>query len=110
MNEYEVVGELGSGSFGRVVKVRRVKSGEVLAMKQIKMMELNAREKDNALNEVRLLASIDCPNVISYKTAFFEQGANRLCIIMEFADGGDLAVRLPPRRASSRRRRRRARG
>ncbi len=99
MNEYEVVGELGSGSFGRVVKVRRVKSGEVLAMKQIKMMELNAREKDNALNEVRLLASIDCPNVISYKTAFFEEGANRLCIIMEFADGGDLAVRLPPRRA-----------
>jgi hypothetical protein len=43
--------ELGSGSFGRVVKVRKNKShNEVYAMKQIKMMQLNAKEKDNALN------------------------------------------------------------
>ena len=34
-------------------------------------MQLNAREKDNALNEVRLLASIEAPNIISYKKAFF---------------------------------------
>lgn len=61
-------------------------------MKQIKMMQLNAREKDNALNEVRLLASIDSPNIISYKTAFFEEMGSTLCILMEFADGGDLAV------------------
>lgn len=40
-------------------------------MKQIKLMQLNAKEKDNALNEVRLLASIASPNVISYKSAFF---------------------------------------
>ena len=36
-------------------------------MKQIKMKELNTKEKDNALNEVRLLASIDAPNIIKYK-------------------------------------------
>lgn len=84
--------ELGSGSFGRVVKVRRNrKDREVLAMKQVKMMSLNAKEKDNALNEVRLLASIDAPNVISYKTAFFQETGNTLCILMEYADGGDLA-------------------
>jgi NIMA (never in mitosis gene a)-related kinase len=40
-------------------------------MKQIKLMKLSAKEKDNALNEVRLLASINCPNIISYKSAFF---------------------------------------
>jgi NIMA (never in mitosis gene a)-related kinase len=53
--------------------VRKGKSDkEIYAMKQIKMNQLNAREKDNALNEVRLLASIDSPNIISYKSAFFE--------------------------------------
>jgi len=63
---------LGAGSFGRVMKVRRNKSkGEFFAMKQIKMMQLSAKEKDNALNEVTLLASIDSPNIISYKNAFF---------------------------------------
>lgn len=73
-------------------------------MKQIKMKQLNARERDNALNEVRLLASIDSPNVISYKSAFFEEMGNTLCILMEYADGGDLAVLNSSLRDSSRRR------
>ena len=95
--------ELGSGSFGRVVKVRKNKRhDEVYAMKQIKMMQLNAREKDNALNEVRLLASIDSPNIISYKSAFFEELGSTLCILMEYADGGDLAVICHLVRGSSR--------
>lgn len=105
MNEYEFLKELGSGSFGRVVKVRKNKSDkEVYAMKQIKMMQLNAREKDNALNEVRLLASIDSPNIISYKSAFFEEFGSTLCILMEYADGGDLAVKVWLCRGSSRKR------
>lgn len=54
-------------------------------------MSLSAKEKDNALNEVRLLASIDSPNVIKYKGAFFQECGNILSIVMEFADGGDLA-------------------
>lgn len=59
-------------------------------MKIIKFSKLNAKEKDNALNEVRLLASIDAPNIIKYKGAFFQEGSNTLSIVMEFADGGDL--------------------
>lgn len=95
MNEFEFLKELGTGSFGRVIKVRKNKSDkEVFAMKQIKLMQLNAREKDNALNEVRLLASIDSPNIISYKSAFFEEFGSTLCILMEYADGGDLAVSI----------------
>jgi NIMA (never in mitosis gene a)-related kinase len=30
------------------------------------------------------------PNVIAYKEAFFEENSSTLCIVMEFADGGDL--------------------
>lgn len=98
--------ELGSGSFGRVIKVcKNRKPDQVFALKQIKLMDLNAKEKDNALNEVRLLASIDSPNVISYKQAFFEEFGNTLCILMEYADGGDLAVLMSPSRDASRRRR-----
>ena len=58
------------------------------------------KEKDNALNEVRLLASIDSPNIISYKTAFFQEAGNTLCILMEYADGGDLAVPAQQNRTS----------
>jgi len=30
------------------------------------------------------------PNVIAYKEAFFDESSSTLCIVMEFADGGDL--------------------
>ena len=52
------------------------------------MGKLTGKEKDNALNEVRILASVNHPNVIGYKEAFFEDMC--LCVIMENADGGDL--------------------
>ena len=42
------------------------------------------------MNEVRILASIQHPNVIGYKDAFFESASGNLCIIMEHADNGDL--------------------
>lgn len=54
------------------------------------MLELTDKEKKNALNEVRILASIKHENVVAYKEAFFDEGSESLCIVMEFCDGGDL--------------------
>ena len=34
------------------------------------------------------------PNIISYKEAFFEDTSSSLCIVMEFADGGDFYGRI----------------
>lgn len=59
-------------------------------MKKVKMQKLSSKEKDNSLNEVRILASISHPNVIGYKEAFFEDTTNCLCVVMENADGGDM--------------------
>ena len=54
------------------------------------MGKLSEKEKQNALNEIRILASINHPNVIGYKDAFFDSKDGSLCIVMEIADGGDL--------------------
>ena len=59
-------------------------------MKNVKMGKLSAKEKENALNEVRILASIQHPNVIGYKEAFFCSKTGNLCIVMEICDSGDL--------------------
>lgn len=40
------------------------------------------------------MASIQHPNVIAYKEAFFEESSQTLCIVMEFADGGDLQSKI----------------
>ena len=54
------------------------------------MGKLNEKDKANALNEVRILASIDAPNIIEYKECFFDDQSCCLCLIMELCDGGDL--------------------
>lgn len=38
--------------------VHRVADGQVYALKKVKMGKLSDKEKENALNEVRILASI----------------------------------------------------
>jgi NIMA (never in mitosis gene a)-related kinase len=50
---------------------------------------LTLKEKENALNEVRILASIHHPNIIQYKEAFISNDSH-LCIVMEYGDDGDL--------------------
>jgi NIMA (never in mitosis gene a)-related kinase 1/4/5 len=70
-------------------------------MKKVKMIKLSEREKLNALNEVRMLASIQHPNIIGYKEAFFEDATSCLCIIMENADGGDLLNQINTHKKNS---------
>jgi serine/threonine protein kinase len=58
------------------------------------LTKLSQKEKENALNEVRILASIDDPNIVAYKEAFLSENPSTLCIVMEYADGGDLYDRI----------------
>jgi NIMA (never in mitosis gene a)-related kinase len=94
LQDYEILEELGKGAYSIVFKVRRLKDGKIYALKQVKISNLKEKEKRNALNEVRFLASIKNPNVISYKQAFFDENENLLCLVMEYADGGDLLQRI----------------
>ena len=56
----------------------------------MRLNKLTQKEKDNAINEVRILASINHENIAGYKEAFFEEKTSSLCIVMEYANGGDL--------------------
>ena len=58
------------------------------------MRGLGKKERENALNEVRILASISHKNVIGYKEAFYDESTVSLCIVLEYADGGDLLKKI----------------
>jgi NIMA (never in mitosis gene a)-related kinase len=92
MNKFQTINKLGEGAFGQVFKVKRISDGEEYAMKKVKVMSLSAKEKDNALNEVRILASINNVNLVGFKEAFFEE--NFLCFVMEYCNGGDLLAKI----------------
>ena len=42
-------------------------------MKKVKLEKLSKKDRENALNEIRILASIDHKNIIAYKEAFFDE-------------------------------------
>ena len=63
-------------------------------MKKVKLYKLGKKEQENALNEIRILASVQHKNVIGYKEAFFDEETNMLCTVMEHADGGDLEAKI----------------
>jgi len=90
MKDFQVISRLGEGSYSSVWKVKRISDGQEYAMKKVKMSALSDKEKENALNEVRILASIKSPWIIGYKEAFFEDNSMTLCIVMEYAAGGDI--------------------
>jgi NIMA (never in mitosis gene a)-related kinase len=93
MSQFDVIGKLGEGAFATVFKVRRKSDNEIYAMKKVKFGPMSPKEKENALNEVRLLASFEHQNIVAYKEAFFDEGTC-LCIITEFAEGGDLLGKI----------------
>lgn len=92
--DFEILQEIGKGAFANVYKVRRVKDGEVYALKKVYMHKLKQKEKENSLNEIRILASINHPNVIQYYDAFYDSMNNCLCIAMEYAEMGDLEKKI----------------
>ena len=69
---------LGDGAYSSVYKVRRAEDQAVYALKKVKMLNLSDKEKENALNEVRILASINHNNVIAYKEAFIDEPSSSL--------------------------------
>ena len=69
---------LGDGAYSQVYKVRRAEDQAVYALKKVKMLNLSDKEKENALNEVRILASINHQNVIAYKEAFIDESSSCL--------------------------------
>ncbi len=90
LTEFQIIKKLGDGAYSSVYKVKRVSDNTIYALKQVKMATLTDKERENALNEVRILASIEEPNVISYKESFIDEASSSLCLVMEFADNGDL--------------------
>jgi NIMA (never in mitosis gene a)-related kinase len=85
---------LGEGAYSSVYKVKRTSDKKIYALKKVRMMNLSAKERENALNEVRILASISNPNIVSYKEAFVDEDSHALCIIMEYANDGDLFQKI----------------
>ena len=94
MENFEIIEKLGDGAYSVVYKVKRKQDNKIYAFKKVKLKDLSDKEKQNALNEVRILASVKSNFVISYKEAFIDEDDTNLCLVMEYADKGDLYQKI----------------
>jgi NIMA (never in mitosis gene a)-related kinase len=94
LKQFKIIKLLGKGSYSKVYKVRRIQNGDIYALKKVKLGKLTRKEKENSLNEVRILASIKHPYIISYKEAFYDKRESCLCIVMEYAGSGDMLNKI----------------
>ena len=94
MDGFEILEKLGDGAYSVVYKVRRKEDSKIYALKKVRLQNLSEKEKENSLNEVRILASVKSTFVISYKEAFIDENEKTLCIVMEYADKGDLYQKI----------------
>ena len=94
MDGFEILEKLGDGAYSVVYKVRRKEDSNIYALKKVRLQNLSDKEKENSLNEVRILASVKSTFVIAYKEAFIDEKDQSLCIVMEYADKGDLYQKI----------------
>lgn len=78
IKDFQILSKLGEGAYSSVYKVKRTIDSKEYALKRVKLMNLNAKEKENALNEIRIIASIRHVNLVGYKEAFWENNSNSL--------------------------------
>ncbi|KAL4494624.1 hypothetical protein ABPG72_004526 [Tetrahymena utriculariae] len=90
LRDFEILDKLGEGAYSSVFQVKRQSDGKIYALKRVMLGTLSEQEKQNALNEVRIIASIRHPNIVNFKQCFIDSHLNCLCIIMEYVDNGDL--------------------
>ena len=94
MDRFEIVSKIGEGAYSTVYTVKRIEDDQLYALKKVKIQGLSLKEKENALNEIRILASVNSPYVVSYKESFIDETDQTLCIVMEYADEGDLFQKI----------------
>ena len=84
-DEYDLKEKLGEGSFGTVYKVIQRKTNYLRAVKAIKKKYV---EKNEFLNEIELLKTVDHPNIIKLFDCYYDKTFYYL--IEEYCSGGDL--------------------
>ncbi len=92
--QYEFIKEIGVGSFGKALLVKRKSNGEFFVMKRISMKDMSKEERTGALNEVKVLQLLKHCNIIAYLEYFEDPISHELNIVMEYADQGDLYEKI----------------
>lgn len=88
-DRYELGEELGRGAFGQVFKGTDVKTGEVVAVKEISLSGMSHDRLKDIMLEIDLLKNLDHDNIVKYLG--FYKTRSHLDILLEYMEQGALS-------------------
>ncbi|XP_075052623.1 cyclin-dependent kinase-like 5 isoform X3 [Mixophyes fleayi] len=84
MNKFEVLGVVGEGAYGVVLKCRHKETKEIVAIKKFKDSEENEEVKETTLRELKMLRTLKQENIVELKEAFRRRG--KLYLVFEYVE------------------------
>ncbi|XP_054902617.1 cyclin-dependent kinase-like 5 isoform X1 [Poeciliopsis prolifica] len=84
MNKFEVLGIVGEGAYGVVLKCRQKETNEIVAIKKFKDSEENEEVKETTLRELKMLRTLKQENIVELKEAFRRRG--KLYLVFEYVE------------------------
>ena len=92
-NSFEILEQIGSGSFGKVFRVRMKKTKEIYAMKVLsKSYLIKKKLLRYAITECNILKESDCPFIIKLHYSF--QTQENLYMILDYCSIGDFSYQI----------------
>lgn len=94
LDQFQVLEKIGQGGFGSVYRIKEKDTGKIFAMKTIKVEEYTnkASRIEELFREQKTLKQLDHNHIIKLHHAF--QVGEDICLIMEYASGGELEMYL----------------
>ena len=94
LSDYDIISVIGSGSYGKCVKIKRRADGKLLVWKDMDYGTMTESEKQQLVSEVNLLRELKHPYIVRYHDRVIDRSKSRLYLIMEFCAGGDLSAQI----------------
>lgn len=66
---FSVIKQLGQGSYGTVYKVKRLSDNQSYALKVVDLSQLNQHQREDSVNEIRIMASVYSPFIVGFHEA-----------------------------------------
>ena len=90
MNKYEILGVVGEGAYGIVLKCRNKETGDTLAIKKFKDTDDDEVILKNTQREIKMLKLLKDQHIVDLKEAFKRK--NRIYLVFEFVEKNLLEV------------------
>lgn len=82
LDDFTKIEKIGEGTYGVVFKGRNKKTGQIVAMKKIRLESEEEGVPSTAIREISLLKELQHPNIVCLQDVIMQE--NRLYLIFEF--------------------------